>query len=50
VRRTRLVLWRHPKMGLVADLPDGTREWHVTPDRALEIVRAWAKEQGHGAG
>lgn len=44
-QRTRLVLWRHPQMGLVADHPDGTREWHVSPARALQIVREWARDQ-----
>ena len=44
-RRTRLVLWRHPKLGIVADMPDGTREWSVTPARAVELVRQWVREQ-----
>ena len=42
--KTRLVLWRHPRMGLMADLPDGTRKSSLDQRTVREIFAKWLKD------
>ena len=44
-RGSKLVLWRHPVLGMVADFGGRAREWGLTEARALEIVREWVSRQ-----
>lgn len=39
---SKIVLWRHPALGMVADVAGREREWGLTETRAVEIVREWA--------
>lgn len=42
--KTRLVLWRHPKMGLMADLPDGTRQSSLDVVTIRKLVERWLRD------
>lgn len=42
--KTRIVLWRHPRMGLMIDLPDGTRKSSVSPKTIKKMVSQWLTE------
>lgn len=43
----KLVLWNHPRLGSVADLPDGTRLWDVTVDEGAYLLTAWFKTSAY---
>ena len=46
---TRLVFWQHPVLGLMADLPDGTRLAGLKPGKVAGVAAAWARDRLAGA-